>query len=165
MDNPYAAPEAKLIEPEAVERPRSPKVIAGLLMLFSIVSLLMGLVMLIALSSGLSAVVSSLKALGLSGAVAYISTGIEIFFSCWLLFIGLKLFKYRDVGRRQFKVYIIFQVILSTITLVYQYANMSAHVDKLDMLSSSIIFNIVVMGIMIWLLSGLNKPHVRASLT
>ncbi len=165
MDNPYAAPEAELTEPETSERPRSPKVIGSISMLISIVSLLMTIVMMIAMLAGLSAVMSELKASGLTGPLAYISTGLGILSSIWMLFIGFKLFRYRDVGRRHFKLYIIIQTVTSAATLIYQYFLIPAYSDVVDVLLPGVISTVVILLVMIWLLSILNKPHVRASLS
>lgn len=165
MDNPYAAPEAELKEPETGELPRSPKVIGIISMLLSIVALLMTIVMMIALLAGLSAVMSEMKATGMDGPLAFISAGLGIFSSLWLLFIGFKLFKYRDDGRRHFKFYIIFQAVSSVITMTYQYFLIPAYSDAVDVLLPGVISTIVILLIMVWLLSILNKPHVKASLT
>lgn len=164
-DNPYAAPEAELKEPETGERPRSPKVIGSIAMLLSIVALLMTIVMMIALLSGLSEVMSEMKASGLDGPLSYISAGLGIFSSIWLLFIGFKLFKYRDIGRRHFKYYLIFQAISSVVTMAYQYFLIPASSDLVAILLPGVISTVALFLIMLWLLSILNKPHVRASLS
>jgi len=165
MQNPYAAPEAALTEPETDELPRSPKVIGAISMLLSIVSLLMMIVMLIALIAGLSAVMSDMKASGLSGPLSYITVGLGLFSSLWFLFIGFNLFRYRDIGRRHFKFYIIFQAVSWTITTVYQYFQIPTYSDPVDVLMVDVISMAVVLVLMGWLLSILNKPHVRASLS
>ena len=164
MENIYAAPEAELKEPETGDRPRSPKVIGSISMLVSMVSLLMSIVMLIALIAGLSAVVSELKATGLTGTFAYVSTGLALLSSLWMMFIGFKLFRYKDIGRRQFKIYLIFQIVAFVLTTVYQYFQIPSYSDVVDVLLNGTISTIVIFGIMFWLLSILNKPEVRASL-
>ncbi len=165
MDNPYAAPEAELKEPETGERPRSPKVIGSISMLISIVSLLMMIVTLIAISSGLSAVMSEMRASGLDGPLMYISVGLGLISSVWLLFIGFKLFRYRDIGRRHFKIYMIFQAVSSVLTTGYQYFNLPSYSSAQDILLPGAISTVVILLIMVWLLSILNKPEVRASLS
>ena len=165
MDNPYAAPEAALKEPETGDRPRSPKVIGSISLLVSIVSLLMMIVTLIAVSAGLSAVMSEMKLSGLDGPLMYISIGLGLFSSVWLMFIGFKLFRYRDIGRRHFKIYLIFQAVSSALTMGYQYFNLPASADVVDILLPGVISTVVILFIMIWLLSILNKPEVRASLS
>lgn len=165
MDNIYAAPNAELKEPETGERPRSPKVIGSITMLVSMVSLLMSIVMMIALAAGLSAVLSELKASGLSGSFAYVTVGLALFSSVWSLFIGLMLFRYRDVGRRQFKIYLIFQIVTFVLTTIYQYFQIPAYSDVVDVLLNGTISTLVIFGIMAWMISILNKPKVRASLT
>ena len=165
MNNPYTAPEAELTEPDTGERPRSPKVIGIVAMLISIVSLLMMIVILIALIAGLSAVMSEMKVSGLTGPLAYITVGLGLFSSLWSIFIGFMLFKYRDIGRRHFKFYIIFQVISSVVTTVWQYFQIPSYSDATDVLLTGTVSTIVIIVIMVWLLSILNKPKVRASLT
>jgi len=165
MENPYAAPEAELKEFESGERPRSPKVIGSISMLISIVSLLMMIVTLIALSSGLAEVVSEMKASGLDGPLMYVSVGLGLISSIWLLFIGFKLFRYRDIGRRHFKIYMIFQAISSVLTMGYQYFKLPNYSDATEILLPGVISTVVILLIMVWLLSILNKPVVRASLT
>ena len=164
-ENPYATPESTLTEPETGERSKSPKVIGIISMLISIVSILMTVVMLIALFSGLSAVLSELKATGISGAFAYVSVGLGVFSSFWMFFIGLKLFQYRDIGRRHFKYYLIFQAISFTITSAYQYFQIPNYSNPVDVMVPGIISTVVILLIMVWLLSLLNKPRVRASLS
>jgi hypothetical protein len=165
MENIYATPEAELKEPETGDRPRSPKVIGSIAMLVSMVSLLMSIVMLIALLSGLSAVLSELKSTGLSGPFAYVSVGLGLFSSLWMMFIGFKLFRYRDIGRRHFKIYLIFQMVSFVLTTGYQYFQIPSYSDPVEVLLTGIISTIIIFGIMFWLLSILNKPRVRASLS
>lgn len=165
MDNPYSVPQTELKEPETGEPPRSPKVIGIVTILISIVSLLMMTVMLISLIAGLSAVMSEMKASGLSGPLAYITVGLGLLSSIWSIFIGFMLFRYRDIGRRHFKFYIIFQVVSSVITTVWQYFQIPTYSDATDVLLNGTISTVVVIAIMIWLLSILNKSQVRASLT
>ncbi len=165
MENIYAAPEAELKEPEMGDRPRSPKVIGSISMLVSMVSLLMTIVMLIALLSGLSAVVSELKATGLTGVFAFVSMGLGLFSSLWMMFIGFKLFRYRDIGRRHFKYYLIFQIVSFVLTTIYQYFQIPPYSDVVDVLLNGTIATVVIFGIMFWMLSILNKPKVRASLS
>lgn len=165
MDNPYTAPEATLKEPDMGELPKSPKVIGIVFMLLSIVSLLMSVVMMIALLVGLPAVMSEMTASGLDGPLGFISAGLGIFSSLWLLFIGFKLFKYADIGRRHFKFYIIFQAVSFVLTTAYQYVQIPDYSDKTEILLTGTISTVVILLIMVWLLGILNKPHVSESLT
>jgi len=165
MENPYAAPEAELKEFDSGERPRSPKIIGSISMLIGVVSVLMMIVTLIALSSGLAEVVSEMKAAGLDGSLMYISVGLGLISSIWLLFIGFKLFRYWDIGRRHFKIYMIFQAISSALTMGYQYFKLPDYSDATEILLPGVISTLLILLIMIWLLRILNKPEVRASLT
>jgi len=165
IDNASAEPEADLKEPETGEIPRSPKVIGIVSILYSIVFLLMKIVMLISLLVGLSAVMSDMKLSGLGGPLGYITTGSGLFCSLWLLFIGFSLFKYRDVGRRHLKFYIIFQAFSWVATTTIQYLQIPSYADVVEVLQYDVGLMVVFLAVMVWLLSILNKPHVRASLT
>ncbi len=165
MENSSAAPEAELKDIEMEDRPRSPKVIGSISMLVSMVVLLMSIVKLISLTVGLSAVVSGLKAAGFDGVFAYVSLGLTLFSSLWMLFIGFSLFQYRDIGRRQFKIFLIFQIVAFVLTTAYQYTQIPSYSDVVDVLLNWSIATVVIFGIMFWMLSILNKPKVRASLS
>ena len=165
MENIYAAPEAELKEPDTGDRPRSPKVIGSISLLLSMIVLLMSIVKLVSLTVGLSAVVSGLKAAGFDGTFAYVSLGLTLFSSLWMMFIGFSLFKYRDIGRRQFKVFLIFQIVAFVLTTAYQYTQIPSYSDVVDVLLNWSIATIIIFGIMFWMLSILNKPEVRKSLS
>jgi hypothetical protein len=165
MENSNAAPEAELKDIEMADSPRSPKAIGSISMLLSMIVLLMSIVKLISLTVGLSAVVSGLKAAGFDGTFAYVSLGLTLFSSLWMMFIGFSLFKYRDIGRRQFKVFLIFQIAAFVFTTAYQYTQIPSYSDVVDVLLNWSIATVVIFGIMFWLLNILNKPEVRKSLT
>ena len=111
---------------------------------------------------------------GLSKGYLIGSTALSILTSIWAIFIGFKLLKYLDIGRRHFNFYTIFTIIFSIATFFYtksmmdeMFADMSPEMasaaGSMGTLSSMGAFIAPIILIIVALL--LNQKNVKAVLT
>jgi len=115
--NPYKAPGAD-VDTGFVSRSAIPKVIGIISLIFSILGLI-GAIGGIAASYFMPQVLEAQVSMGFDKNYLLGMNVLGILTSLWALFIGIKLIKYKDIGRRHFNYYTIFTVIISIVNFFY----------------------------------------------
>jgi len=171
-ENPYATPDSD-VNTGFQSRSSIPKVIGIISLIFAILGLL-GSIGGFAASFFMPQILEAQISMGFDKNYLLSMNVIGLITSLWALFIGIKLIKYQDKGRRHFNYYTIFTILMSIVTFFYTknitqnlYANMEpnmagATVD-MSIVSSLSAFIAPVLMIIIALL--LNQKKVKDSLT
>lgn len=165
MSNPYSTPESDTTPPQEVaemSRPKSPKVIGTIFLVFSIlgaIGLIVGLTTMVTMPQVIEA---QQEITGLGKGYMLGSSIFGLIVTVWLFFIGRNLRKYLDVGRRHFKYYFIITIVNTVLLSLYQafVLNIQLSVLGQGLLSSGI--SILLLFIVY---HYLNKDEVKASLT
>lgn len=172
-NNPYSTPESD-VNNNLQNRSAIPKVIG-------IISIILGALGLIMSLFGLASVAFMGDAMDAMGGITGMSTSylvgssvISIITSIWAIWIGFKLLKYLDVGRRHYNYYTILTIIISIFTFFYTKSMMAdmmkdmgpevaAAAGGMGTLTSMGAFIAPIILIIVALL--LNQQNVKDSLT
>ncbi len=103
------------------DKAQAPWMIGLLVMLFGILGMCVSAMNLYLGVIDLGNVRSEWTSVGLDMDFVYLSLVVGLFVGSWMTFIGLRLLKYYDNGRRHFNYYLVFFVIWTLIASVYQY--------------------------------------------
>ena len=170
-NNPYSTPSAN-VDNKILERSSIPKVIG-------IISLVLATLGILGALSGLAVFFNDellkmqLK-LGFSKNYLMGSHLISLIGSLWAIFIGIKLVKYQDIGRRHFNYYVVYTIILSTVgyfvtqsVMKDMFSELDANVSKAAIQASSITsYSVFIVPIIIIIVAILlNQKRVKDSLT
>lgn len=112
-----AEPEHEIDQDKA----QSPWMIGLLVMLFGILGMCVSAMNLYLGIIDLGNVRSEWTSIGLDMNFVYLSLVVGLIVGCWMTFIGARLLKYKDNGRRHFDYYLIFFISWTLIAAVYQY--------------------------------------------
>ena len=170
--NPYTPPNSD-VNNNIQTRSSIPKVIGIISLVLAGLGIL-GALFGLAASVFMPSMLEAQTALGFSKSYLLGSNVISLLTSIWALFIGLKLIKYLDIGRRHFNYYTIITVIMSVVAFFYtksmmkdMYAKMDPEMSNaamdLSTISSASVFIAPVLTIIVALL--LNQKNVKDSLT
>lgn len=123
-NNPYQAPQAKVEDiAEDGSQPRSkvPRIVGIVLLVLSIFGLLgMGMTFAL-LGSGDQALTEAMDIQSIGTGYFYLSLGIGTVTTLWAMYIAIQLIRYKDKGRRHLGYYMLFNVIFTPLSLVYQW--------------------------------------------
>lgn len=169
--NPYSTPNTN-VNNKIQTRSALPKVI-GIISLIMAGLGLLGAIGGLASSLFMPSLMEAQVSLGFSKSYLLGSNIVGLLASLWAIFIGIKLVKYKDTGRKHYNYYAIYAVIMSIVTYFLTknmmekvYADMSPEVAgaAMDMssITSATVFLFPIIIIIIALL--LNQKKVRASL-
>jgi len=131
--NPYATPNTDVTGANQGLQKRSsiPKVVGIISIIFAILGLV-GSVMSLAASFFMPAVLEAQTNMGFSEGYILGSAILGLLMSLWALFIGIKLIKYKDSGRKQFNIYAIINVLMSIGTYFYMQSAMKSMFSGMD---------------------------------
>ena len=121
MENPYSPPKAEVADVGLVTRAKSPKVIGIIILIlsgFGILAMAMNILLLFTESTAMQ---EALQAQGLGGTYYYVMLGVGVLATLWLVYIGIQLVKYRDVGRKHFNYYLIYSLVTTPLNTAYQW--------------------------------------------
>ena len=169
--NPYSTPNTN-VDNKIQSRSALPKVI-GIISLIMAGLGIFGAIGGLASSIFMPSLMEAQVSLGFSKSYLLGSNILGLLASLWAIFIGIKLVKYKDIGRRHYNYYAIYAVVMSVVTYFLTkdmmkdlYADMSPEMAgaAMDMssLTSASVFLFPVIIIIIALL--LNQEKVKASL-
>lgn len=172
-NNPYTAPESD-VNNNLQSRSAIPKVIG-------IISIILGTLMLIASLFGIASMLFMGDAMSAMGGITGMSTSymiissvIQILTSIWAIFIGFKLLKYLDIGRRHYNYYTVFTIIMSIVSFFYTKSMMADMFKDMDPAMAEAAGSAATMGalaafippiILIIVTLLLNQQNVKDSLT
>jgi len=177
MSNPYTPPESEVTSTNNSgafnQRSSTPKVI-GIISLVLAGLGIMGALGGLAMSSFMPEMLDVQERMGFSKTYIVGSNIVSLLASCWVIFIGIKLVKYQDIGRRHFNYYTIFTIIMSIFAFFYtrsmmqnMFSDMKPEMAKaaqeLSAMSSVAVFIAPVLIIIAAIL--LNKKHAKESLS
>lgn len=120
-NNPYNPP-ASDVNNNLQARSSIPKVIGIISIILGALGLIFGLFGLASMmfaSGAMDMITQQGGMMGMSKSYLLGSTGLSILTSIWAIWIGFKLLKYLDIGRRHFNFYTIFTIIVSIGTFFY----------------------------------------------
>ena len=176
-NNPYTAPGSD-VNNNMQSRSSIPKVIGIISIILGTLGLIFGVIGLAGMlfSGDAMDAITQAGAAGIPGlSKSYMigSSAISILTSIWAIFIGMKLLKYLDIGRRHFNIYTVVTIILSIATFFYTQSMMSemfadmtpemaAAAGSMGTLSSMGAFIAPIILIIVALL--LNQQNVKNSL-
>ncbi len=167
-ENPYATPSSD-VNTGHQSRSSIPKVIGIISLIFAILGIL-GSIGGLAASFFLPQMLEAQVNMGFDKNYLLAMNVIGLITSLWALFIGLKLIKYQDKGRRHFNYYTIFTILMSIVTFFYTkniteklYANTDAG-TAMDMSLISSLSAFVAPVLMIIIVLLLNQKRVKESL-
>jgi membrane-associated HD superfamily phosphohydrolase len=161
MENPYSPPTSDLSETPTKTRAKTPKVIGIILLVLGVlgaVSTVAGLASMLAMPS----ILEAQEALGMSKSYLLLSSILSLLFIVWMIFISIKLIKYKDQGRKHLNYYLIGSLLLAVISSLYQ-----LFVEKMatDIVLQGLIGSAIGLLITLLFVYLMNKEHVKASLT
>ena len=171
IQNPYATPSAD-VNAGFVSRSSTPKVIGIISLIFAVLGILGAL-------GGLAAyffmpqMLEAQVNMGFDKNYLLTMNVIGLFTSFWALFIGIKLIKYLDIGRRHYNYYTILTLVLSIVSFFYTkemtkklYENMEPNMAgaAMDMSTISSLSAFIAPVLMIIVALLLNQKRVKASL-
>lgn len=170
-NNPYSTPDTNLNN-NIQAKSSIPKVI-GIISLIMAGLGVFGAIAGLASSIFMPALIETQVNLGFSKSYLLGSNVVGLITSSWAIFIGIKLVKYKDIGRSHYNYYTVYAVIMSIVTFFVtksmmkdSYADMSSEMAgaALDMssITSASVFIFPVIIIIVALL--LNQKNVRSSL-
>ncbi len=174
-NNPYTPPGSD-VNNNLQTRSSIPKVIGIISIILGALGLifgLFGLASMLLAGDMFDALSQAGGAMGMSKSYMVGSTALSIITSAWAIFIGMKLLKYLDIGRRHFNYYTILTIIISIGTFFYtksmmdkMFADMSPEMagaaGGMATMSSLGAFVAPIILIIVALL--LNQKNVKASL-
>ena len=147
------------------EKAQSPWMIGLLVMIFGMMGLAINILNLYLGISDIGNVRTSWTGLGLGLNYVYFTLVTGLIVSIWMTYIGFRLLGYKDNGRRQFNLYIIYYIVWTLGTAFYQYLQMP------DSFTFQIIVDEMMPGLLgkgailaLFLLCRylINKPSTRA---
>ena len=106
------------------EKAQSPWMVGLLVMIFGMMGLAINILNLYLGINDIGNMRTSWTGLGLSLNYVYFTLVAGLLVSTWMTYIGFRLLGYKDNGRRQFNLYIIYYVIWTLGTAFYQYLQM-----------------------------------------
>ncbi len=164
MENPYSPPKAEVADVGLVTRAKSPKVIGIIILILSGFGILGMAMNILLIFTGSAAMQEALQAQGLGETYYYVMLGMGILATLWLVYIGIQLVKYRDVGRKHFNYYLIYNLAITPLTTAYQWLVLPADTD-ISLLLPGLAG--ALLGLLFILLAWyyLNKASTKASLT
>ena len=122
MSNPYTPPESevKITHNSNAfnQRSSTPKVIGIISLVLASITLMSALAGL-AMSFFVPEMIDVEKSMGLSKNYIVGSNIVSLLTSLWAIFIGIKLIKYLDIGRRHFNYYTVLTIIMSILVFFY----------------------------------------------
>lgn len=122
MSNPYTPPESEVTSTNNNsafnQRSSTPKVIGIISLVLAGIGI-MGALGGLAMSSFMPEMLEVQERMGFSKTYIVGSNIVSLLASCWVVFIGLKLIKYQDIGRRHFNYYTVFTYIMSIFAFFY----------------------------------------------
>ena len=169
--NPYAAPGAD-VNAGFVSRSSIPKVIGIISLIFAVLGIL-GSLGGLATSFFMPQMLEAQVNMGFDKNYLLTMNVIGLFTSFWALFIGIKLIKYLDIGRRHYNYYTILTIVLSIVSFFYTkeitkklYENMEPNMAgaAMDMSTISSLSAFIAPVLMIIVALLLNQKRVKASL-
>lgn len=171
-NNPYSTPDTN-VNNNIQTKSSLPKVI-GIISLIMAGLGVFGAIAGLASSIFMPSLMETQMNLGFSKAYLLGSNVVGLLASLWAIFIGVKLVKYKDIGRRHYNYYAVYAVIMSVVTFFITkkmmkdlYADMSPEMAgaALDMssITSASVFIFPVIIIIVALL--LNQKNVRTFLS
>lgn len=171
MSNPYAPPDAN-VDTQQRSRSAIPKVIGIISLVLAVLGLL-GAIAGIAMLQLKPQLMETQMQMGFSKNYILGSNFLSILTSLWAIFIGVKLIKYQDIGRRHFNYYTVLMIVFSVFAFFYTRSmmenafssmkpEMARAAQDISTLSSASIFIGPVIMIIVALL--LNQKRVRESL-
>lgn len=172
QQNPYATPSSD-VDSGLINRSALPKVIGIISIVLSVIGLI-GAIGGIAATYFMPQVQEAQASMGFDKNYLLAMNVLGIITSFWALFIGIKLIKYKDAGRRQFNYYTIFAVIMSIVNFFYTkditknlYANMDPKVANTAMeMSTMTSLSAFIAPILIIIVAILlNQKRVKKSLS
>ena len=116
-NNPYASPSAD-VNTGIKSRSAIPKVIGIISLIFAVLGLI-GAIGGLAATLFMPSVLEAQINIGFDKNYLLGMNILGLFTSIWAIFIGLKLMKYKDVGRRHFNYYTIITIIMSIVSYFY----------------------------------------------
>lgn len=116
-NNPYASPSAD-VNTGIKSRSAIPKVIGIITLIFAVLGLI-GAIGGLAATFFMPSVVEAQVNIGFDKNYLLIMNVLGLLTSIWAIFIGLKLIKYKDIGRRHFNYYTFVNIIMSIVTYFY----------------------------------------------
>ncbi len=120
-NNPYTPPESD-VNNNLVARSSIPKVIGIISIILGALGLIFGLFGLASMlfaSGALDMISQGGAMMGMNKTYLIGSTSLSILTSIWAIWIGFKLLKYLDIGRRHFNFYTILTIVISIFTFFY----------------------------------------------
>jgi hypothetical protein len=176
MTNPYTTPTSEVVNkhnPQQNERSAIPKVI-GIISLVMAGLGILGSVSTVAMSVFMPQILDAQMNMGFSKSYILGSNGVAFLTSLWAIFIGIKLIKYQDIGRRHYTYYTILSLLISIFAFFYTkdkmqgvFSEMSPEMAKaaqeMSGLSTFAVFlGPIILFIVVYLL---NKQRVKDSLS
>jgi len=172
-NNPYNAP-ASDVNNNITERSSMPKVIGIIAIILGILGLV-GSLFSVATFAFMGSEMSQMAGLtGINPTFLLGSAVISVITSAWLIFIGFKLKKYLDLGRRHFNYYTIVTIIVSIVSFFYTKSMMESMFKDLDPAAAEAASGAATMGalssfiapvLLIIIALLLNKQKVKDSLS
>lgn len=171
-NNPYAAPSSN-VNTGVQNRSSIPKVIGIISIILALFGLLASISN-IATSQIIPEVMKLQIAMGFDKVYLLVMGFINIITALWALYIGIKLIKYKDKGRRHYNYYLIVSIVISIATFFYL---QSTGIDKLfdrefsmlnTLMTSSVIASLSVFSgplFMTIVALLLNQQNVKKSLS
>ena len=172
MSNPYSPPDSN-VDTQQQARSAIPRVI-GIISLILAGLGLFGAIAGIAMSQFMPQIMDAQIQMGFSKGYILGSNFLSILTSLWAIFIGIKLIKYQDIGRRHFNYYTVLMIGFSVFAYFYTRSmmenafsgmkpEMAQAAQDISSISSASIFIAPLIMIIVALL--LNQKRVRESLT
>ncbi len=170
-NNPYASPSAD-VDTGLKSRTAIPKVIGIITLILAILGLL-GAIGGLAASLFMPSMLEAQTNLGFDKNYLLLMNVLGLITSIWAIFIGLKLIKYKDIGRRHFNYYTIFSIVMSFVNYFYTkdmmkklYADMDPEMAgaAMDMSSITSLSVFIAPILMIIVLIILNQKKVKENL-
>jgi len=172
MSNPYTPPRSN-VDNQLQERSLIPKVIGIISLVLAGLGIL-GALASITMSFAMPEFMQAQTKMGFSKNYILGSNLVSLLTSSWAIFIGIKLIKYLDIGRRHFNYYAIFAVCMSIFAFIYtrntiqnMFSEMKPEMAKaaedLSSISSAAVFIAPVIIIIVALI--LNQQQVKDSLS
>ena len=172
QSNPYASPNTD-VNTGIQNRSAIPKVIGIISIIFAILGLI-GAVGGLAANIFMPAILEAQVSMGFDKNYLLAMNVVGLITSLWAIFIGLKLIKYKDTGRKQFNYYVIVSIIMSVVGYFYTkdmmknvYDDMEPKMAEAALDMSAVTSLSVFIGpvILIIILLLLNQKRVKENLS
>ncbi len=147
------------------EKAQSPWMVGLLVMIFGMMGLAINILNLYLGISDIGNVRTSWTGLGLSLNYVYFTLVAGLLVSTWMTYIGFRLLGYKDNGRQQFDLYIIYYAIWTLGTALYQYLQMPDSFTFqiiVDEMMPGLLGKGVILALFLLCRYLINKPSTRA---